>query len=105
MAIAELLEHDEMIDVDIEDEFDPADFLRNELIRRLRRITDTDALTKITDYLNSLELPDDVYILTPEEEQMIAEGEAELDAGLGIPLETFQKHTDEWLEQLTKNLM
>ncbi|MDR1269920.1 MAG: hypothetical protein LBK82_10375 [Planctomycetaceae bacterium] len=47
---------------------------------------------------------ENIYVLTPEEEQMIAEAEAEFDAGLGIPLETFQKRTDEWLEQLTKNL-
>jgi predicted transcriptional regulator len=100
MAIAELLEHDEMIDVDIEDEFNPADFLRNELIRRLHRITDTDALTNITDYLDSLDLPEDVYILTPEEEQMIAEGEAELDAGLGIPYEEVHREIQEWLNSL-----
>jgi hypothetical protein len=45
---------------------------------------------------------EDIYVLTPEEEQMIDEAEAELDAGLGIPLETFKKNTHEWLSKLTK---
>jgi hypothetical protein len=101
MVIAELLEHDEMIDVDIEDEFDPADFLRNELIRRLRRITDTDALTKITDYLNSLELPEDVYILTPEEERMIDEAETEP----CISDEEARRRTRECLNKLAQNVV
>ncbi|MDR2755454.1 MAG: hypothetical protein LBC20_07075 [Planctomycetaceae bacterium] len=38
-----------------------------------------------------------IYILTPEEEQMIDEAEAELDAGLGIPAEEVHKEIREWL--------
>jgi predicted transcriptional regulator len=40
---------------------------------------------------------ENIYILTPEEEQMIDEGEAELDAGLGIPAEQVHKEIREWL--------
>jgi hypothetical protein len=43
---------------------------------------------------------ENIYILTPEEEQMIDEGEAELDAGLGIPYEVFKQETREWLNHL-----
>jgi hypothetical protein len=40
---------------------------------------------------------EDIYILTPEEEQMIDEAELELDAGLGIPAEEVHKEIREWL--------
>ncbi|MDR1142539.1 MAG: hypothetical protein LBL62_12675 [Planctomycetaceae bacterium] len=40
---------------------------------------------------------ENIYALTPEEEQMIAEAEAELDAGLGIPAEEVHKEIREWL--------
>jgi hypothetical protein len=104
MATAEFLETEIEIDevVNIEDDMSDTDFVRRELVRRLNRITDIDALRKITNYLAELKLPEDVYVLTPEEEQMIAEAEAELDAGLGIPDEIVRKETLEWLLQLQK---
>jgi hypothetical protein len=40
---------------------------------------------------------ENIYVLTPEEEQMIAEAEAELDAGLEIPAEEVHKEIREWL--------
>ena len=46
------------------------------------------------------DVAEDVYVLTPEEEKMIDEAEAELDAGLGIPAEDFHKETQAWLKSL-----
>ncbi|GHT37757.1 hypothetical protein FACS189427_11130 [Planctomycetales bacterium] len=97
MAATDICELDNMVDNDV----DNIDEVREFLIMRLRRITHIDALKKITNYLNLLHLPEDVYIISPEEEQIIDESEAELDAGLGIPLEIFKKNTREWLGKLT----
>ncbi len=48
------------------------------------------------------EFADDVYILTPEEEEMIEAAEAELDAGLGISGAEFRRRTRECLDNLAK---
>ncbi|MDR2755456.1 MAG: hypothetical protein LBC20_07085 [Planctomycetaceae bacterium] len=45
---------------------------------------------------------ENIYVLTPEEEQIIDEAEAELDAGLGIPYDVFKQETREWLNHLKK---
>ncbi len=49
------------------------------------------------------EIEDDVYILTPEEEEMIEAAEAELDAGLGIPHDIVMKEIREWFHSLPTN--
>jgi hypothetical protein len=45
---------------------------------------------------------ENIYILTPKEEQMIDEAEKELDAGLGISYDVFKQKTREWLNHLKK---
>ncbi|MDR2706854.1 MAG: hypothetical protein LBC02_13830 [Planctomycetaceae bacterium] len=53
-----------------------------------------------TTEIKELLCDENIYILTPEEEQMIDEAEAELDAGLGISYEVFKQETREWLNHL-----
>jgi hypothetical protein len=43
---------------------------------------------------------ENIYVLTPEEEQMIDEAESEFNAGLGIPAEEVHKEIREWLYNL-----
>ncbi|MDR1963783.1 MAG: hypothetical protein LBQ50_08385, partial [Planctomycetaceae bacterium] len=70
-------------------------------VRRLNKITDIDALIKVTNYLSELNLPEDVYILTPEEEQMIDDSETEP----CISDEEARRRTRECLNKLAKNFV
>ncbi|MDR2706852.1 MAG: hypothetical protein LBC02_13820 [Planctomycetaceae bacterium] len=45
-----------------------------------------------------------IYVLTPEEEQMIDEAEEELDVGLGIPAEEIHKEMREWLHNKNEDI-
>ena len=54
--------------------------------------------------IDEIQTEDDVYELTPEEERLIDEGLAELDAGLGIPGEEVERQTREWLRNYGKSV-
>ena len=43
---------------------------------------------------------EDLYVLTPQEELMIAEAEKELDAGQGIPYGVYLEELDQWFKEI-----
>ena len=53
--------------------------------------------------IDEIQVEDDVYELTPEEERLIDEGLANIDAGLFISGEEARRRIDECLSRLAKN--
>ncbi len=78
--------------------------LKTDLIRSLEHVHDIrflrGQLAMVREY--TAESDEDVYEPTPEEEKMIDEGIAELDAGLGISGKEVEKKANEWLRNYKK---
>lgn len=76
--------------------------LKERLIRRIETTHNLGVLRGVLSLLDEI-ASDGVYVLTPEEEKMLDEAEAELDAGLGISGEEFREKNQTWLNELAKN--
>ena len=72
--------------------------LREELIRRIKKIKDKDVLDEIYRLLD-VDLDESVYDLSENQKRDIEQAREEIKNGKGIPSSQLNKEIDEWLRK------
>ena len=85
----------------IDELIDQTTELKERLIHRIESTRNTGVLRSILLLLE--EIPEKrVYILSPEEKEMLEERHREMEKGVGIPHEEVCREIEEWLQQKSR---